>query len=158
MVNPWKPARSLLFALVSTAALASALILAYNIQVSTLGEDTTYTFTDFLNDGKTIPSTQDILVGLTFGIVFGSMDTLGTWIGMKETSGILPGVSSEFQAAVAGTYSNIMSLTIGTLITLIARQVLKTEDEQKPIWVNVLGILIGSCIGIATGATFLSGS
>ena len=156
MGRAWKLDRPLLFALASTASLAAALVLAYNIQISTVDEQTTYTFIDFLNDGKTIPSLQDILVGLTFGTVFGTMDTLGTWIGMKEASSILPTKSPELQAAVAGTYSNIMSLTIGTVVTLIARQLLGTSDEQKPIWVNVLGILIGSSLGIALGSVALA--
>ena len=64
--------------------------------------------------------------------------------------------NQELRAAVAGSYSNIMSLTAGTLVTLVARAKLGTSSEQRPIWVNIIGILIGSTIGIFIGHAFLS--
>jgi hypothetical protein len=150
-----KPNQSLIFLYVSVAVLTASLMLAYKLQGSSLEDGDSYSFIDFLNDGKATPSLQDVTVGLVFGVVFGIMDTLGTWVGMKETATVMPWGSQELRAAVAGSYSNIMSLTVGTLVTLVARAKLGTTNEQRPIWVNILGILIGSSIGIFVGQVFL---
>tara|TARA_Y100000389_G_scaffold60022_1_gene56138 strand:- start:28953 stop:29378 length:426 start_codon:yes stop_codon:yes gene_type:complete len=139
----------------SLAVFIASLILAYKLQKSSLEKGDSYSFIDFMNDGKTTPSLQDVTVGLVFGIVFGMMDTIGTWVGMKETSEVIPWGNQELRAAVAGSYSNVMSLTAGTLVTLVARAKMGTSSEQRPIWVNIIGILIGSSVGIFIGHVFL---
>ena len=92
MPSKVKQSTSLRFLYVSLAVLIGSLILAYQLQKSSLENGDTYSFIDFMNDGKTTPSLQDLIVGLVFGTVFGMMDTLGTWIGMKETAEIIPWV------------------------------------------------------------------
>jgi len=148
--------KGLVFIMVSAVVLIASLIVAYQLQRSTLSGEGTYTFTDFLNDGKTMPSIEDATVGLVFGIVFGMMDTLGTWFGMQNINEVLPRGSPELKAAISGVYSNIMGLTMGTVVTLIVRLKVGTSDEQKPIWLNIIGIVLGSPVGVFIGKTFLS--
>lgn len=155
MAGKVKSNQSLIFLYVSGAVLIASLMLAYKLQGYSLEDGDSYSFIDFLNDGKASPSFQDVAVGLVFGIVFGILDTIGTWVGMKGTEAVMPWGSQELRAAVAGSYSNVMSLTIGTLVTLVARAKLGTTNEQRPIWVNILGILIGSSVGIFIGQVFL---
>tara|TARA_Y100000748_G_C15286982_1_gene406835 strand:+ start:156 stop:617 length:462 start_codon:yes stop_codon:yes gene_type:complete len=151
-----KAQRSLLFFSVSAVLIAVTTYIAYRLQASTLEGASTYSFMDFLNDGKTTPSMQDLIIGLTFGTMFGAMDAIGTWVGMAETTYALPGFSPEMQASLAGLYSNVMSISVSTVVTLIVRMHLGSTNEQRPIWINVLGIFIGSTLGIIIGAVFLA--
>ena len=142
--------------LVSGITLVASLIVAYHLQRSTMSGEGTYTFLDFLNDGKTVPSLEDATVGLVFGVVFGAMDTMGTWLGMQNISEVIPKGSPELKAAISGVYSNIMGLTMGTVVTLIVRLKVGTRDEQKPIWLNILGLILGSTIGVFISQLFFS--
>lgn len=151
-----KATRSLLFFTLSVALIAMTTYIAYRLQASTLEENAAYSFMDFLNDGKTTPSLQDLIIGLTFGTMFGAMDAIGTWVGMAETTHALPGFSPEMQASLAGLYSNVMSISVSTVVTLIVRMYLGSTNEQRPIWINVLGIFIGSTLGIIISSFFIS--
>ena len=151
-----KATRSFLFFTVSLILIVGTTYIAYRLQASTLEATATYSFIDFLNDGKTTPSLQDLIIGLTFGTMFGAMDAIGTWVGMAETTHALPGVSPEMQASLAGLYSNVMSISVSTVVTLIVRMYIGSTNEQRPIWINVLGILVGSTLGIIISTLFIS--
>ena len=148
--------KGIIFVMSSAIVLVTSLFLAFQLQRSTVSSEGGYTFYDFLNDGKSMPSMQDAIVGMVFGIVFGCMDTLGTWVGMQNITNAMPTGSPELRAAIAGMYSNIMGLTMGTLVTLMVRIRVGSTDQQKPIWLNVLGILLGSTLGVFIGKFFFS--
>lgn len=112
-----------------------------------------YTFIDFLNDGKTVPSVKDIIVGLAFGTALGFVDTLGIWIGVEEVGEYIIG-KPKIKAALGGVYSNILGLSIGTAASIIMNNMIKTKNQQRPIYLSVLGSIIGAIFGIIVGKTF----
>ena len=139
--------KSILFLAVSAGFLAMSLVVSYYFQrkvKSKQGEK--YTFMEFLNDGRTSPSAEDLLVGLLFGFTFALMDAIGTWVGMDNITSLVSG-SPEMKAVVAGAYSDVMGITLGTLVTVVVRDELGIKHVRRPIWLNIVGILLGSTVG-----------
>ena len=145
--------RATTFIVGSIAFLIVSLIVAWKLHVPTLEEKQDYTFVEFLNDGKVPPSAEDILVGVIFGFVIGLFDALGIWIGMDNIGKIIPG-SAEMKAALSGAYGNIMGITIGTVVTTVVRTRLGTRSTRRPIWLNMIGILLGTTAGIGIASVF----
>ena len=114
-----------------------------------------YTFIDFLNDGKTVPSIKDITVGLAFGTALGFVDTLGIWIGVEQIGEYIIG-RPKIKAALGGVYSNILGLSIGTAASMIMNDMIKTKNEQRPIYLSIVGSIIGAIFGIIVGRTFFA--
>jgi hypothetical protein len=114
-----------------------------------------YTFVDFLNDGKTVPTIKDISVGLAFGTALGFVDTLGIWIGVEQIGEYIVG-RPKIKAALGGLYSNILGLSIGTAASMIMNEMIKTKNEQRPIYLSVIGSIIGAIFGIIVGRTFFA--
>lgn len=114
-----------------------------------------YTFIDFLNDGKTVPSVKDITVGLAFGTALGFVDTLGIWFGVEQIGEYIIG-RPKIKVALGGVYSNILGLSIGTAASIIMNDMIKTKNQQRPIYLSVIGSLIGAIIGIIVGRTFFA--
>lgn len=141
------------FIILSVSLILASIYIAYHVQSRSMKRP--YTFFEFINDGKTLPSLKDIIVGLTFGTVFGALDAVGTWVGMNQTTRALPKYSPEIRASLAGLYSNVMSISLSTIISLVVKVLLGSTSTQEPIWVNVLGVLTGSIIGIYLGLYFL---
>jgi len=114
-----------------------------------------YTFVDFLNDGKTVPTVKDIVVGLAFGTALGFVDTLGIWIGVEQIGEYIVG-RPKIKAALGGVYSNILGLSIGTAASMIMNDMIKTKNEQRPIYLSVIGSVLGAIFGIIVGRTFFA--
>ena len=102
------------------------------------------TIEEFLNRNTKL-SLRNILVGMSFGIIFGFIDNLGLWIGLSSFEKYIPG-NILTKSAWGNTYSNGLGATLGTSISII----LKTyfPIEESPIWVDTIGILIGCIIGM----------
>ena len=114
-----------------------------------------YTFIDFLNDGKNVPTVKDIVVGLAFGTALGFIDTLGIWIGVEQIGEYIVG-RPKIKAALGGVYSNILGLSIGTAASIIMNDKIKTKNDQRPIYLSVIGSVIGAIFGIIVGRTFFA--
>ena len=104
------------------------------------------TFLEFINRGS-IPNYKQLLVGASFGVVFGFIDNAGLWYGMTAFDKYLPG-GPLTRAAYGNTFSDLLGATFGTFISIIFFDLVKYDDDDQPIWTNAIGIGIGCLIGL----------
>ena len=101
-------------------------------------------FVEFINNGKTV-SLKQILVGMSFGAIFGFIDNFGLWYGMDYLDPYLPG-GNLTKAGYGNTYSDFIGSTMGTSISIVLNTLYPVEEA--PIWVNSLGIILGCLLGL----------
>ena len=101
-------------------------------------------FIEFINNGKTV-SFKQILVGMSFGAIFGFIDNFGLWYGMDYLDPYLPG-GNLTKAGYGNTYSDFIGSTMGTSISIVLNTLYPVEEA--PIWVNSLGIILGCLLGL----------
>ena len=101
-------------------------------------------FFEFINNGKTV-SLKQILVGMSFGAIFGFIDNFGLWYGMDYLDPYLPG-GNLTKAGYGNTYSDFIGSTMGTYISIVLNTMYPVEEA--PIWVNSLGIILGCLLGL----------
>jgi len=99
-------------------------------------------------------SPKGILVGLTFGMVFGFLDNLGLLIGMDTLTKNFK-MDNRSKSAFGNTYSDFIGATVGASIANIGQNLLN-EDTTPPIWINAIAMPIGCVIGMYTGK-FITG-
>lgn len=99
---------------------------------------------EFINNGKSV-SLKQILVGMSFGMIFGFIDNFGLWYGMDYLDPYLPG-GNLTKAGYGNTYSDFIGSTMGTSISIILNTLYPVEEA--PIWVNSLGIVLGCLLGL----------
>jgi hypothetical protein len=109
------------------------------------------TLMQYLNKGD-VPSYQSLLVGLTFGVVFGFLDNIGLWMGIDTFYDYIPG-GTLTKGAWGNTYSDLLGATVGTFIANMAQDYYKYDPSDEPIWLNTLGIFLGCIIGMTVGRT-----
>ena len=142
------------FTLISLVIVIGSLYIAYLFTINE-PDKRDYTFIDFLNDGKDVPTYKDFIVGLAFGTALGFVDTLGIWIGVEQVGEYIVG-KPRIKAALGGVYSNILGLSIGTAASVIMNNMIKTKNDQRPIYLSIIGSVIGAIFGIIAGRTFFS--
>lgn len=114
------------------------------------------TFIEFINKGQTL-SIQSVLIGLSFGVVFGFMDNFGLWLGIDKLEKYMPG-GVKTKAALGNTYSDFLGATMGTSVSIMLNDYLENdEDADQPIWLNTIGIIIGCFIGLFAGRLIIGG-
>lgn len=146
--------KSIRFVSVSLIIIIASLYLAYYIsKINPNKRD--YTFINFLNDGKTLPSYNNIIVGIAFGTALGFVDTLGIWVGVEEIGKYIVG-KPKMKAALGGVYSNILGISIGSAASVIMSNLVETKKEQDPIYLSIIGSIIGAIFGIIVGQTFFA--
>lgn len=91
-------------------------------------------------------SRKGILVGLTFGMVFGFLDNLGLLIGMDTLTKNFK-MDNREKSAFGNTYSDFIGATVGTFISIIMKQLTGYDDDDEPLWLNSLGIVLGCLLG-----------
>ena len=101
-------------------------------------------FIQFINNDKPV-TLKKILVGMSFGIIFGFIDNFGLWYGMDYLDPYLPG-GSLTKAGYGNTYSDFIGSTLGTSISIILNTLYPTDEA--PIWVSSMGIIIGCLLGL----------
>lgn len=104
------------------------------------------TFLQFINRGE-IPEFKQLLIGASFGIVFGFIDNAGLWFGMNALDKYLPG-GPLTKAALGNTFSDLLGATFGTFISIILFDLLEYDDDDQPVWTNAIGIVLGCLIGL----------
>lgn len=107
------------------------------------------TFTEFLNVGKKL-TLRNVMIGLIFGIVFGFLDNFGLWMGISVLENYMPG-GVKTKSALGNTYSDFIGATIGSAISILAAEIYSYDNDDTPLWVNTVGILIGCILGMLTG-------
>jgi hypothetical protein len=112
------------------------------------------TLMQYINRGE-IPSYRSLLIGLTFGLVFGFLDNIGLWMGIDAFYDYIPG-GTLTKGAWGNTYSDLLGATVGTFIADMAQNYYKYDDDDQPIWLNTVGIFMGCIIGMTVGRTFTS--
>lgn len=122
------------------------LILAFNVVNNSRiekGEDK-LTFMQFLNNNSEV-TLKKVLVGMSFGMIFGFIDNFGLWYGMDYLDPYIPG-GNLTKAGYGNTFSDFIGSTMGTSISIILGTLYPTEEA--PIWVNSLGIIVGCLLGL----------
>ena len=107
------------------------------------------TFTEYINQGS-IPKIENILVGLVFGTIFGFIDNFGIWMGLNKIEKYIPG-GILTKSAVGNIYSDFLGVVLGTTISIIAKEWIDYDNNNQPLWVNVIGIVFGCIIGMFIG-------
>lgn len=102
------------------------------------------TILEFLNRNTKL-SLRNILVGMSFGLIFGFIDNLGLWIGLRSFEKQIPG-DILTKSAWGNTYSDGLGATLGTSISIILKTYYPIEDV--PIWIDTIGVVLGCIIGI----------
>lgn len=91
-------------------------------------------------------SPKGILVGLTFGMVFGFLDNFGLLIGMDTLTKNFK-MDNRAKSAFGNTYSDFIGATVGTFVRIILKQLTGYDDDDEPLWLNSLGIVFGCLLG-----------
>jgi hypothetical protein len=91
-------------------------------------------------------SIKGILVGLSFGIVFGFLDNFGLLVGMDTLTKNFK-MDNTQKSAFGNTYSDFIGATVGTFISIILKQMLNYDGDDEPIWLDSFGIVIGCLLG-----------
>ena len=99
---------------------------------------------EFVNNGTSV-SIKQIIIGMSFGMIFGFIDNFGLWYGMDYLDPYLPG-GNLTKAGYGNTYSDFIGSTMGTSISIILNTLYPVEEA--PIWVNSLGIILGCLLGL----------
>lgn len=107
------------------------------------------TFIEFLNVGKKL-TVKNVSIGLIFGIVFGFLDNFGLWMGISVLENYMPG-GVKTKSALGNTYSDFIGATIGSAISILAVEIFDYDNDDTPLWVNTVGILIGCILGMIAG-------
>ena len=102
------------------------------------------TFIEFVNNGTGV-SMKQIIIGMSFGMIFGFIDNFGLWYGMDYLDPYLPG-GNLTKAGYGNTYSDFIGSTMGTSISIILNTLYPVEEA--PIWVNSFGIILGCLLGL----------
>ena len=117
-------------------------IISYKVYERTSKEKKTYK--EFIVGKKM--SFKGMMVGLSFGIVFGFLDNLGLMIGIDALTKNFK-MGNMAKSAFGNTYSDFIGATVGTFISIILKQLLDYNDDDEPIWLDSLGIVIGCLLG-----------
>ena len=86
-----------------------------------------------------------LLIGMSFGIVFGFIDNAGLWFGINSLEKYIPGGILD-KAGWGNTYSDFLGATLGTSIAIILKTFIPISNV--PIWTDSIGVLIGCILGI----------
>ena len=86
-----------------------------------------------------------LLIGMSFGIVFGFIDNAGLWFGINSLEKYIPGGILD-KAGWGNTYSDFLGATLGTSIAIILKTFMPISNV--PIWTDSIGVLIGCILGI----------
>ena len=99
----------------------------------------------FLNNGIKEVTTKQIMVGMAYGIIFGFIDNAGLWFGMDAPDPYLPG-GNLTKAGLGNTFSDLIGSLLGTFGSVIITKY--SNVDEKPIWAESIGIVIGCLLGI----------
>ena len=102
------------------------------------------TFMEFFNN-KSQPTFKNIVVGMSFGLIFGFIDNAGLWIGLDILEKYIPG-GMLTKAGWGNTFSDFIGSTLGTSIAIILKTLFPITET--PIWVDSLGVVVGCILGI----------
>lgn len=106
------------------------------------------TLSRFFDAKFSIPN--NILVGLSQGLIFGFIDNFGMYLGLDSLEDILKnkyGMTNKIvRSGVGNLYSSIFGSMMGASLSKGIKE--STGISQTPWWSDTFGILIGSVLGI----------
>jgi len=112
------------------------------------------TISYFLNNTKhpvfSLKFLKDVIIGISYGFVFGFIDNFGLWFGIDLLEPIMPG-GNLTKAALGNTYSNVLGALVATFLQKIIKFKLSTNEnnvEKTPLWCNTLGTGLGCLTAI----------
>ena len=142
-----KKHKGLIFLLSSTALIIIFFLLLAFVVVNKKRVDNgekKLTFLQFFNNNSEV-TLKKILVGMSFGMIFGFIDNFGLWYGMDYLDPYIPG-GNLTKAGYGNTFSDFIGSTMGTSVSIILGTLYPTDEA--PIWVNSLGIVVGCLLGL----------
>ena len=83
---------------------------------------TPFSLMKFLNNDQPLTA-KNLLVGMSFGVIFGFIDNASLWIGLDTFKKHIPG-SILVKSGWANTYSSTLAATIGTKVFITLKHVL----------------------------------
>lgn len=149
---------SFLFAIINIVIIVGLIYISYVYHISKTrnAERKNITFLNFINGGQYL-TLKNILVGLSFGFVFGFIDNFGLWVGIEKLEQYMPG-GVKTKAALGNIYSDLIGATVGTSISVMLYDYLEIEKEvEHPLWLNTIGIVIGGIVGLIAGRFIVGG-
>jgi len=141
----------IIFIVINLVLFFSMFYLSYQINVYTRKKKNKPPFNvmEFVNKGR-IPPLKDIMVGLVFGLIFGFLDNFGLWMGLDVLHKYLPG-GLLTKSALGNTYSDLLGVTMGSFISIMAKDIFDFDEDNSPIWLNTMGVVAGCLLGMTTG-------
>ena len=132
----------ILFIIINIIVILTLSVVAYQTQRK---KHPKKTYKDFIVGKKLSP--KKLLIGLSFGIIFGFLDNVGLIIGIEKLTKKL-NLDEIGQSAIGNTYSDFIGATVGTFISLILKHTFDVEeDPDEPFWLDTMGIVIGCLLG-----------
>jgi hypothetical protein len=91
---------------------------------------------------------KSIVMGMTQGFVFGTIDNFGMSLGIDGLENLLKKKTSDtaIVAGVSNLYSSMFGSVMGACLEKALKQ--KTGVDNTPWWGNLVGIIFGSLFGI----------
>ena len=71
-------------------------------------------------------------------------------MGLNKIEKYIPG-GILTKSAVGNIYSDFLGVVLVTTISIIAKEWINYDNDDKPLWVNVIGIVFGCIIGMFIG-------
>ena len=139
----------LLLLVVSIALILGAGYFAY--QTTNQGADRKQTVPEFLGL-QPIPSLKSILIGMSVGLVFGFIDNLGLYYGMKAFGPYLP-KDPLLAAGLGNTFSNSIGVFLATFVGVIISN--KSNVDNYSIVSEAGGMILGCLLGTYLPRLFL---
>lgn len=141
----------IIFILINLVLFFGMFYLSYKINVYTRQKMNKPPFSvlEFVNKGS-LPPLKDIMVGLVFGLIFGFLDNFGLWMGLDVLQKYLPG-GLLTKSAWGNTYSDLLGVTMGSFISIMAKDIFDFDEDDSPIWLNTVGIVAGCILGMTVG-------
>lgn len=112
-------------------------------------------FKKWVNQGEI--TFRSVLVGLSFGFIFGFIDNFFLWIGTDFLERYIPG-DAMTKAGWGNTYSDFIGATFGTAFASIFKNFLGYNDDNPlttPIWLDAIAIPIGCIAGLYVGKVII---
>ena len=130
-------------------ALTAAILLAFTVAAGAAMLRGQWRGVGFLLNGEAQFSSKALLIGDTFGLVFGLVDSLIISFGMEAMSPYLPGDEVE-RAGWSNAVSNGAGALLGAFAASALRLLLRVKgnDIDGPVYGSTIGVVIGCAAGV----------
>ena len=108
---------------------------------------------EFFNRTKKPLSIKNVGIGLIFGFLFGLIDNVGLVFGLTNFEQYIPG-GVITKATIGNTYSDGIGALVGSGLSVMAKDAYNYDNDEEPIWVNFIGVVLGCIVGVIFGRIY----